>query len=225
MPCSWGRGRGRAPSRCCCSPVGSRSPWSCWSWRPASPSSYAAGQRSPGWGPVAALAAVAGVGALHQTLVATSPVTELAAEGAVVRCGSRSPPTRGWWPGSSARCWWCGPGRPGWSGAVGRGRSPCRWWSWPTTTGRPPRWERHSTPPPGWRPRTTTRPPSCGRSGSRRWCASPASGGTPPQPYGVPSAPRSPTGASMPASWSRRWSSATTAVSIPRWPTTSAPPG
>ena len=37
------------------------------------------------WGPVAALAAVAGVGALHQTLVATSPVTELAAEGAVVQ--------------------------------------------------------------------------------------------------------------------------------------------
>lgn len=35
-------------------------------------------------GPLAALAAVAGVGALHQTLVATSPVTALAAERAVV---------------------------------------------------------------------------------------------------------------------------------------------
>lgn len=35
-------------------------------------------------GPLAALAAVAGVGALHQTLVATSPVTDLAAERAVV---------------------------------------------------------------------------------------------------------------------------------------------
>lgn len=44
------------------------------------------GRAAPGWlGPVAALVAVAGVAALQQVLVATSPLTALADEGAVVR--------------------------------------------------------------------------------------------------------------------------------------------